>query len=264
MGNNNSDITIMIVGGTVVLLLLLFFIISFFHLFRNSQHKYKIDMIRAKEQFNREILNTQLEIKEQTLKNVSEEIHDNVGQVLSLVTLNLSSIDFKDEKSASEMVDRMSDLVKKAIADLRNLSKTMDSDLISKIGLPAIIRFNVNLLENAGFCTVSFRVEGKEYKLDDSREIILYRFAQEALNNIVRHSEATEVSIILHYGDNTLFFSISDNGKGFDPATISGGAGNNGAGLKNMRNRAALINASLIIESSLQKGTTIEMNVPYS
>src|SRR5580698_3870833 len=96
MGNNNADIVIIIISATVVLFILLTFIIVFIFMYKSRQARNELEIKGIEEKYNQEILKTQLEIQEQTLKNISEEIHDNMGQVLSLVVLNLSAIEFTD------------------------------------------------------------------------------------------------------------------------------------------------------------------------
>jgi two-component system NarL family sensor kinase len=127
----NYDIYVMIIGVTVVLLILICFIVSFLFIYKNRQVRHQMEVKGIQEKYNQEILKTQLEIKEQTLKNISEEIHDNVGQVLSLAVVNLSAIDFNDVSKAESRVESISVLVKKAVSDLRNLSKTLDNEYAS-------------------------------------------------------------------------------------------------------------------------------------
>lgn len=254
----------MVVGGTIVLLILLCFIISFLFLYKNRQNRHQLEMEKVKEQYNQEILKTQLEIKEQTLRNISEELHDNFGQVLSLVILNLSAIDFSEPDQAEAKVEAVTQLVIKVIADLRNLSKTLDPENISKFGLPSVIRFESDMLEKTGLYKVAFTVDGSERKLELSKEIIVYRIVQETLNNIIKHARTNSVTIALRYRDDRLDIEIADNGRGFDLSRVDDpDFHNRGSGLYNMRKRSELINASLDIQSIPEKGTCVSMSIPF-
>jgi len=265
MATDNHDIFFMIIGGTIVLVLLLCFIVSFLFVYKARQERHKREMQEIKKQYDQEILKTELEIKEQTLKNISEEIHDNVGQVLSLAVLNLSALEFKDANKASQKVDNITRLVEKAVADLRNLSKTMDASNIAQVGLAAIIQFELEMLEKTGMYKTAFNLLGTEKRLTGSREIVIYRIVQESLNNVMKHAEATSVEVALVFSDACLVIDVADNGRGFNMAhTNKGTMSGNGAGLKNMTSRAALIGGELTIKSVPSYGTRIILTVPYT
>jgi len=255
----------MIIGGTIVLLLLLCFIILFLFVYKARQERHKRDMQEIKKQYDQEILKTQLEIKEQTLKNISEEIHDNVGQVLSLAVLNLSALEFKDAEKASQKVDNITRLVEKAVSDLRNLSKTMDASNITQVGLTAIIQFELEMLEKTGMYKTAFALSGIERRLTASREIVIYRIVQESLNNVMKHAQATSVEMALAFSETHLVIDLADNGRGFDVADINKGTiRRNGAGIKNMTSRAALIGGELTIKSVPSFGSRVILSIPYT
>jgi two-component system, NarL family, sensor kinase len=100
--------------------------------------------------------------------------------------------------------------------------------------------------------------------LDAQKELILFRIAQEALNNVLKHAEAAKITISLCYQPTHLVFCVADNGKGFDQSAINGFRKNNmKAGLTNIQTRAAAINGSCTIDSSPGTGTSVCINVPY-
>jgi len=265
MSSGNTDIYIMIVSVTIVLLILIVFIVSFLFMYKNRQIKHHAEIESVKEKYNQEILKTQLEIKEQTLKNISEEIHDNVGQVLSLVVLNLSAIELNETTKAAVKIENVTRLVEKAVADLRNLSKTMDSENIANMGLATILRFEMDLIEKTGVYKTSFELCGQEKRLNGEKEIILYRIVQESLNNIIKHAKATIIKVLLNFSESHLDIQIADDGKGFENAA----SGNkdiyhDGAGIKNMRRRANLIGGTFDIKGVPSKGTIISLMIPYN
>jgi len=262
---SNIDILVMIISATIVLIILLCFLISFIFIYKSRQARHLLEVKEIRERYDREILVTQLEIKEQTLKNISEEIHDNVGQVLSLVILNLSSIEFADLHVAARKIEHVTNLVKKAISDLRNLSKTLDSENIADVGLAQIIGFELDLIEKTGLYQVSFKVTGQERRLDPSREIVVYRIIQESINNMIKHAQASAITISLAFSTGELAIEIADNGKGFDLALLNtGDIRNSGAGIKNMKSRAGLIDAALDIKSIPSQGTRITLKIPFA
>src|SRR6476646_6811106 len=160
MEKSESDIFVMVVGATVVLLILLAFIISFLFIYKNRQLRNKSEQKQIREKYEQEVLKTQLEIREQTLKNISEEIHDNIGQMLSLVILNLSSVDVESNPVAAQKIEAIGDMIRRIVANLRNLSKTLDADNISKMGMAAMIRMELDLLEKTGLYKTFFYMQG--------------------------------------------------------------------------------------------------------
>ncbi|MFT3675147.1 MAG: sensor histidine kinase [Chitinophagaceae bacterium] len=261
---NDKDILLMIVSVTAVLLIMVIFIVSFLLIYKNRQLKHQAELASVQEKFNQEILKTQLEIKEQTLKNISEEIHDNVGQVLSLAVLSLSALELHDPDKAAIKIEHITRHVEKAVSDLRNLSKTLDAENIAQMGLATVVRFEMELVEKTGLYHTSFNILGEEQRLNPDKEIILYRIIQESLNNIIKHAGATHIRITLNFGYSHLDIEITDDGRGFDLAkNTEGDMYKKGAGIKNMSRRARLIGASFDIQSAAG-GTTVFLNIPYS
>jgi two-component system, NarL family, sensor kinase len=265
MGESNNDIFIMIISVTVVLLLLLIFIVSFLFIYKNRQMRHRVEMESVKEKYNEEILKTRLEIKEQTLKNLAEEIHDNVGQVLSLVVLNLSGMELTDTEKTAAKIESTTRLVQKAVADLRNLSKTLDADNIADVGLVSIVQFELELLEKTGVYKTSFKLSGEEKRLNVHKELLMYRVIQESFNNIIKHAGASAVDVVMDFSALQLCIEVKDNGTGFDTSAANGkNIYSNGAGLKNMNKRTNLTGGVFTVKSVPSMGTTISMTIPFS
>jgi signal transduction histidine kinase len=262
MTNGNSDIVIVIVSAAGALLLLLIFIISFLFIYKNRQVRNAAELKGVMERYNQEILKAQLEIREHTLKTISEEIHDNIGQMLSLVVLNLSAVELNDPDSANTRILNSTELVKKVITDLRNLSRTMSSETMIDTGLTEMISNDLELLDKTGRFRTRFKSTGKEQRLDPSQETVVYRIVQESLNNVIKHAEATELEVGIRFTEERMTIQIADNGIGFDPSPTLPAAAGNGSGLRNMRSRAKLIGGEIEINSRHQKGTTIELTIP--
>ena len=259
----NENILMIIIAGSFILVLFANFLIYllFASQRRYSRHIQEMNVMREK--YERELLQTQLEIKEQTMKNISQEIHDNIGQVLSLANLQLTAIELENNPYATGKIEKSMRLVSKVITDLRDLSKTLNPENIARTGLIQAIRFDLELMERSGVFTTELEVSGKEKRLDASTETILYRIVQQALNNTLRHARASAVQVSLHFQENCLQVVLRDNGSGFDTAILQSGS-NEGAGLRNMIHRAGLIKTDIRFESHAGGGTTIRLSVPVS
>ena len=206
-------------------------------------------------QFHHELLQTQIEIQEQTLKTISQEIHDNVGQILSLAKLNLNTV----ENNSDPKIENTKNLISKAIADLRNLSRSMFGDQLKEIGLPRAVANELAIVEGSGHFKTTMEISGEPFHLSDKKELVVFRMLQEAINNTIKHAKATTITVIVRYIGNSFCLSIADNGKGFDVGSANGKA--NGMGLKSIQNRAELIGGSAIIVSTPQSGTMIKVEI---
>jgi signal transduction histidine kinase len=258
--NDNLEIYITVILATLVLVLMLTGLVLLMMAQRNRRLRHQMEISQVREAYQQEILKTQLEIREQTLKNIADEIHDNIGQVLSLINIQLSWLDLGNEEETAGQVKHMSVLLAKVITDLRDLSKTLDPQYIARNGLAACVRRELELIEKTGLFKTSFILSGKETRADPSQEIVIHRIIQEALNNAIKHSEAKELKVELAYTPAQLTVQIADNGKGLAADMDS----LHGSGLHNMRSRSGLINAAFSIDSAPMQGTRIRIQLPLN
>jgi signal transduction histidine kinase len=192
------------------------------------------------------------------------ELHDNIGQVLSVIKLSLSILPLDKEHPAYESVQNSRQMLNKVIFDMGDLTKSLHTDRITQIGLVEAIRFDLDSLRRTGLLEVEFQVTGEEYRFEDQRAIFLFRMFQEMLNNILKHAKATRIIIAVNYSiDNKFVLKVEDNGVGFDTdKKRTQASSSSGIGLKSMTNRASLIGAQITIQSQPGKGTTIKVELP--
>ncbi len=245
-----------IVATSILLLLTMFIILFLLEYYRKRKHHIKEKQLLTY-QHTQALLQTQLEIQEQTLATISQEIHDNIGQVLSLAKLNLNTMPVQAE--GKPKLDSTVQLVGKAISDLRDLSRSMHGDRIAELGLHEAITAEMKIVQNTGQFTTDMQTTGSIYRLEQQQEMVLFRMVQEALHNAIKHSLAANISIYMDYQPELLTLTVSDNGKGFSPEQLQ--AAEKGVGLKSMENRAALIGATFSITSPAASGTTITIRL---
>jgi two-component system, NarL family, sensor kinase len=254
--SENLDIILSVVITTLVILLLAVFIVFFIILLRRRQQKHLIEKQLLQSQHQQALLQTQLEIQEQTLKTISEEIHDNLSQTLGLAKLNLNNLlATLPEGPGKPKALAAKEAVARAIHDLRLLARTLHGDKLAETGLQQAIDAQLSIIGGSGQFTTALEVSGEEWALTDQQEMVLFRMAQELLHNAVKHSGGSHIAVGLAYSPNNFTLSVTDNGHGFDTAQLDASA--TGIGLTSLRNRAALIQATVTVESAPGKGTAV-------
>lgn len=245
---------------TVLLFIVAAGIIVFILVYQKKQLQYLGEKKQLKVNYEKEILESRLEIQEQTLKSIAQEVHDNIGQVLTVAKLNLNMINLREPESIlQERLINISELLHKAISDLRNMSKSLHSDVIAEKGILRAIQNELDILKKTGAYTVTLDLEGDYYHLPDQKELILFRMFQEIINNIIKHANASVIDVQLAFQPQQFVLCVKDNGIGFDIDNIDAG---NGIGLRNIINRTQLIGAAYFIDSQLLKSTTIKIELP--
>tara|TARA_B100000809_G_C15116876_1_gene522798 strand:+ start:1067 stop:1825 length:759 start_codon:yes stop_codon:yes gene_type:complete len=248
---SNIDFIIPIASGTILMSVLVVFIIYFVLLYRKKQEEYEWD----KEQAKQLLLTTKIEIKEQTMSNISRELHDNFGQIASLVKINLNMINCEHEEDKLKVDDTI-ELVKKLISEIKILSTTIKGENLERFGLINMIDKDIERLSKLDYLTISRRGEQELPEMSHETEVFLYRMTQEIFNNILQHSESTEAILDITKKVDRLVLNFKDNGKGFDPKMNK-----QGNGLINLEERCKLISAKLNIESQPNKGTLITISL---
>lgn len=257
MPQQQEDILITIVVASVFFVLIGSFLLLIVFVFLRRQRKNKQEKEEMRNRFEQTLLKTQLEIQEQAFTYISQEIHDNIGQILSLARLNLNTF---GEHVTEDKINQTDDLLGKAIKDLRDLSHNLQNNRIHSIGIIESIRQLLISIEKTGRFHTSFRTSDNFHILDANTDIILYRMIQEIINNIIKHASANSIDIEISNKNNITSVRITDNGIGFDTTLINQST-RPGIGLQNIINRAKMINTTVDVNSSPGNGTTITLHI---
>lgn len=265
MQNQNQEIYFIVVIGILLGLLLVGFIVTILFLYQRRQHRQEQELTHMKDKYEQEALKSQLEIQENTFKSISQELHDNIGQLLSVVKITLSILPVEATHPAYEQIQNTRQVLSKAIADLSNLTKSLHTDRIAQVGLSESVQFELEALRKSGILDVQFNRTGTEFNLPEQRAVFLFRMFQEMLNNILKHSHATRVVVNLIYTlDYNFVLEVEDNGQGFNvEEKRKSSASSSGVGLKSIFNRAEMIGADLQMYSQPGKGTRVIIKLPH-
>lgn len=245
MYEKNTEIVVYI--STVIVLIMTFGIILLFSIFQRRKNDILKDQEKEREQFEKEIAETQIEIREETLRNISWELHDNIGQLLTLAKIQLQS-------TTKENIKEVSDTITKGLREVRALSKLINPEAIKNIELKEAIQLEIDRFNRLNFIESTLELLGEERDIEQKSSIIIFRILQEFFSNTIKHSRAAKLNVKLDYQDAELLITAKDNGVGFSSEEKK-----EGIGLINIKNRAKLIGAVAKFTSEKNKGTTLEI-----
>jgi len=258
----NQQIITGISIGVIVLLFLVAIVIYFVFTYQKKQQLNQIVSLKMQESFQQELIITQAEVKEQTLQTIAGDLHDNIGQLLSLTKATLSSIDFIDTNKSTQKLNTSIELVNTSIKELRQLSKLYHAESLLENGLFSAIEQEVEHLKKTDQFIVNLTKSfDKEYLPIPKTDLFIFRLLQESFNNIIKHANASTIEITIQLLKNIFHVTIADNGIGFDINLSNNKM--NGIGIVNMKKRVTLIGGHLLINSEINKGTTVYIEVPY-
>ncbi len=197
--------------------------------------------------------------QEKERAEIGKELHDNVSQLLTTTKLYLEMLRQKLDDPV-DLIDRGTKHINTVITEIRNLSRSLVPTSITDLGLIASINDLIESIEALGSIDIHFYSDPDvEHKMDESLKLTFYRILQEQLNNIVKHANASEVSIELFEESNCINLIVDDNGKGFDINLIK-----KGMGLENIKNRTTLQNGTVEIITYPRKGCKIKIQIPLN
>jgi two-component system, NarL family, sensor kinase len=255
-----NDIIIFLIVVTALILFMAAFIIIIVFLYRKKQLAFEKNITQIKEDHEKTILSTQLEIQEQTFRHISREIHDNISLSLTLAKLQLNTFSWDNRAAATDKIEQSVELLTQSIAELSQLSKGLNSDLITQQGLLTAVAAEMENIRRVNMFTIEYSLTGTPVYMDAEKELIIFRIIQEAFNNIIKHANASHTSLLLHYNDVKLVINITDNGVGMSDLPL---APHQQAGIKNMEGRVKMLGGTMSISSLPGKGTTLNFTIPF-
>lgn len=259
----STEIFSLIALTSLVFLIAPLFLIRYVLLYNRRKKRHEEEKSALMQTLETELLRTQMEVQEQTLKTIAYDLHDNIGQLLSLTTITLSSIDLDDRDKAASKIALIEDLTARSTKEVKALSRMLHSEELLSRGLFSAIEFELDWMKRSDRFKIHFEKPAfASFADDSSKETIMFRLFQEIINNIIQHSKASEIFVYLEQVEGSLKLTIRDNGTGFDvDETLKR---KTGMGLYNIKKRAALINGTAAIESVIGTGSVICITVPYN
>jgi len=257
MGKTELYLTVILFNIFFVLFLVAVMIYIRKYKQRKIEH---INEIQLKNEIHqKELLATQLEIQQATMQQIGRELHDNIGQKLTLASLYTQQLLYENKVTTEcERIEQVSQIINQSLQDLRSLSKTLTDDNINQKDIITLIQEEVHTASVIKKCKIHFEHNFKCLDLDFVHKNVLLRITQEFIQNSIKHSQCKNIFIRLNTTEENLWeLKINDDGIGFDIDNIL----SNGIGLTNMKNRTAIIGAEFNLESNENAGTLIEIKL---
>ncbi len=198
-----------------------------------------------------------IEAEEKERSRIAQELHDGLGQLLSTARLNVASLEDAVTEVDKPDLERSLKIIDEACVEVRNISHNMMPSALIRLGLIPAVTELVNNVNSAKGIKVDFE-NNVDSSLGQSLDITIYRVIQEILNNMIKHAKANHINISIKKNDDDLAIIMTDNGIGFNTDELKKGKG---LGWKNIFSRVSMLEGSIQLESELQKGTMVFINL---
>lgn len=222
-------------------------------LWQQQKQLHDMEMQKIKQDYRISMLSAMLEGQEQERTRLARDLHDGLGGLLSSIKIELSrELSVQDERFKNSVTRTLSHL-DDAVNELRRIARSLMPEMLMNYGLAEATKEFCKNLRETGINLIC-QVFNYRDSMPKEKQILLYRIIQELVNNAVKHAAAPQILVIIQQSGETLFVTVEDDGRGFDPDRVNGKVG---AGLSNVKARADFLNAKFELQSSPQKGTSI-------
>ncbi len=253
--SQQQNLLFAVIGGGIILL------ISGGFLFYYTRQRQEVILAQKEVQFQENLLSTRINSEEEERRRIAKELHDGIAQTLVSLKLRFYAL-LMGERNLSEeyklefetSIDSLDD----ACTEVRNISHQMMAPALLELGL--ISAMEELLQKSLGILGITYQFEYsaiKNKQLEQRIEIALYRICQELVQNIIKHSEASEVNVLLYEANSSLVLSVEDNGKGLPADEVA-----EGIGMMNINSRVAAIQGKVSFENGVEKGLIATVRIP--
>ncbi len=254
---DEKDIALIILIPSITFIIICSGLVFLIYTYYKTKQKFLQERIATQLTFSKELNKTKQEIQDQTLTYIGRELHDNIGQLLTISKIHSNSL-IKNESENKKLL-ALDDVLNKVIVEIKQLSKSLDSSRIADFGFHKELATEVSRINSTQVVKVDLQIEGDE-NIENEKAIILYRILQEFISNSVKYSSCDMIEISLTYMNDHLQVRATDNGIGFDFESVK-----KGSGLNNIKNRISLLQAeNVVFESNNTTGTILSFSIPAS
>lgn len=251
-----EEIQLLVISLSIVFFTLLVLLLILFFYFHKKKTHFLLEKMEADLNFQEELVKTRIEIKDQTLSEISRELHDNIGQILSVAIMQVNLYIQKPDEVSKEGLDDLKNVLAKSLDEIRTLSRIINRDNLIESNFLEAIQLDLERIKKLKKIDYNFTIKGHFPKINAGHELIIYRIFQEAILNILKHSHSEVIDLDINCRKKQLEIKLTDHGIGFNATKKS-----SGSGLNNINVRAKLIGADTSIVSNAS-GTTLLLIYP--
>jgi len=234
-------------------------IIIFIVQYRHKKKEHQTMLQTQLETHQKELLATQIEIQRQTMQHIGREIHDSVGQKLTLASLYTQQLAYENKApQITESIENISAIINQSLSELRGLSKSLTDNNITDTPLNVLLKEEFHKIAELKVCIVNFTTVLIHSSISYQVKSVLLRITQEFLQNSIKHSKCQNITGQLSENQNAITLSIHDDGIGFDTKIK-----HNGIGINNIKKRTEIIGGTLTLQST-SKGTQLFISIPIT
>jgi two-component system, NarL family, sensor histidine kinase UhpB len=215
------------------------------------------DMLDRLELERRESARRALMVQEGERSRIARELHDEVGQTLTGVMLQVEGLAAAIPADLREQLDELRETARRGTEDVRRIARQLRPEALEDLGLQSALAALATTVGEQAHLRVSRHLEPPRLPLSEEQELVIYRVAQEAMTNVARHAHATAVELRLERAEERVLLTVRDDGRGLSPASRV-----SSHGIRGMRERAMLIGAELAIGSAPERGTEVKLSIP--
>lgn len=253
-------------NSLLIFTLVVFFLTTggFYLIYLNHRNRQRVKLQETVIHLTKKKSIATVEAEIQERKRIGHELHDCLGQMLSVIGLHISVLQKKKEMSEDkrkEILDSIMRIIDEAFLEVRNISHNLSPILLSERGLKEALKALSDQVNQSKQLKMRVETYGLNGKIDGLIENTLFRTIQEILNNAIKHSTADKLSVQVTCGENEITLIAEDNGKGFDLSKIKNSGG---SGLSNIRSRIENLGGNIYLDSNFERGTIISIVIPLN
>lgn len=251
-----------IILASVILIIFTWGIIVFTFKYQKRKLMFEQEKAAQDERHFREMLFTKIEIQQHTMRDIGREIHDNVGQRLTLAAMYTYQLEYEEkETKTGEKISAIGKIIDESLEELRNLSKSLTNAHAEQWELKDLVENECNRVNALNICTVESRFNTDNITISPTLKAFIHRIIQEFLQNSLKHSRCRHITFSFYKDATGLAIELQDDGVGFDMAAYHQNK-DRGIGLSNMRKRAEFLHIDLVMVSAPGKGTKVKLYIP--
>jgi signal transduction histidine kinase len=232
-------------------------IIIFARQYRLKKKEHATMLYNQKTEHQKELLSTQIEIQTQTMQHIGREIHDNIGQKLTLASLYAQQIVFENKDNGNQNIESISTLINNSLTELRQLSKSLTDNSIETETIVTLLETECEKVNSIKKCNFTYNKPASQISISYQIKSVLVRIAQEFIQNSIKHAHCDMILLNLYITNTNLQLLLEDDGKGFDTKKIF----SSGIGLNNIKKRIEVIGGNYTFQSS-KDGTKLSIEIP--